>query len=213
MAIAMIKCGDRPILFNRIITFGGEPQVNANETVRYLTLMIVGCVVMGAAAYTQANDEDAHALCAHYRKTCEHILSQVHSGHIDAASVQKDAEDLIGVATKICKLYEAHHPEATELMEFVIHETDHMKHMSLADLKTKWHDGDVYKTHDVGFDTHDPKNAHYMWPADALIHPATVWVIAHDWAHNNDKEHLHQIEEELEDVLHHLGNIEKELLD
>ena len=88
-----------------------------------------------------------------------------------------------------------------------------MTKLTIPEIERLWHEHGIYNEegNELSFDIDDEDYEHFGNPLDALVHPATVVILANNWQKNHDEGALRQMKAELQEVIHHMENVREML--
>ena len=155
-------------------------------------------LVLGLVSTVSASDK------AQFEKLANNAIKSVVSGSVNADALMKDMETLVSLGKKFCKANAK--GKGTKYMNLVLSHADNMKKLSLEQIEEEWHDGGMAKANGINLEQFGHFDA-VSSAADAVIHPATCYIVLKNYKANGDKDGLDQIKDELSEVLEHLKHL------
>ena len=148
-----------------------------------------------------------------YRALANTIIESTMAQQIDTNAIIRDSQTLIKIGVTFSKAYQVKYPQSKFMMQAIIDNATAMQNLSLAEIESQWHDSDILKRgkYKVDFDIDDEDVEDFHNPKDAVVHPATVVILAKLWAKKPKKEYILQMKAELQEVLNHLKLIHSSL--
>ena len=142
-----------------------------------------------------------------FKKIASETIKQAQSG--DIKNIDKLIAlqgKLINIAKVISKDYGLTNPKAAKMMRLVVAQADKMKELSLSQIEVQWHEKAFLR--DKGITdkllSEKSKTGSYM---DAVVHPATTFILLSEFKATKDKILLQQVVGELEEVLRHVNSL------
>lgn len=151
---------------------------------------------------TSANALDV----ARFKALASQTVQDLNSGNPDIGVLIARQEELIVIGVDGCRDLAAIDPAASPVMRLVVDGAEGMKHMDLDEIEEAWHDGGVLDEHGIDFDDLDhfgPVVSHM----DAVVHPATAYLLLKQYQRDGNRAHLRQVKEELSEVIKHIGHL------
>ncbi len=166
-----------------------------------LILMAAGLIWTGLTSMSLAMD------VASYKSIAKNTIKEALSGSIsDIDKLIADQEKLVALGVQGCKDYAKKDSKYEKLMTLVVDNADKMKAMSLEEIEDKWHNGGTLYDNGIDFDAID-----HFGPAisymDAVVHPATTYIVLTQYKKTKDADLLSQVKDELSEVLEHMDHI------
>ncbi len=146
-----------------------------------------------------------------FHKLADYTIRQVDMGIIgDIDALLAIQEQLINIGreggAEYLKSGKEKNPEALRL---VLENAEKMKNLSLDEIETLWHEGNFLKS--KGIDIHEIEHFGVMNNLmDAVIHPATSYILIKEYKKTGNSDLLQQVKAELIEVLEHIRHIDDE---
>ena len=143
---------------------------------------------------------------ARFNALASETVRDLNNGDPDIAALIERQEELVAIGVEGCRKLLAQNPEAAQVMQLVIDGADRMMLMDLDEIEEAWHEGGVLAEHGVDFDDLDhfgPVVSHM----DSVVHPATAYILLKAYQKDRDRAHLHQVKEELSEVIEHIKHL------
>lgn len=169
-------------------------------------LIAVILLVTGVSFISQAGAADFND----YRKLANHTISEVESGPISRASVDKliaNQEKLIEIGVMAISEYIEKHPDIANVLNYVKYNASTMQNLNLAEIQTLWHEGGFMKSKGVDISKAFDKKSAVSGLVDTVVRPATVIIVLNEYKKKADKKYLQQVKNQLGKVLARLDSI------
>ncbi len=169
---------------------------------RIVAVLAISAGVCFAANATTIDKEE-------YIKTAQETIKKVKRGKVK----EKDLDKLVANQNKLIRLaiegalsFAEDSPKDRKMMHLTVLNSERMKNLSLDQIEKDWHGGDYMRTHGIEInDISHVSDAMNLY--DAIIHPATALIALEQYRKDGDAGHLVQVEDELTEVVMHVGQI------
>ncbi len=145
-----------------------------------------------------------------FRKIAKNTISEVSSGKIDNASIDKliaNQETLIKIGISAMGEYAESNPKVADVLNIVKDKAPSMQKLSLSEIEAQWHEGGYLKSKGIDVDKVLGQKSAAGSLMDTVVHPATVIIVLNEYKKKADKKYLDQVKDELDEVLNHLDMI------
>lgn len=160
--------------------------------------------VLFFTGFAQAADLEKFKEIAH--KTMQTVSTEsVSDGEID--NLIQMQEELISIGKQAIKEYSSKHPKTARMLDLVYDKADGMSKLSLAEIEAQWHEKGYLKSQGVRTEAMEEKSVTGSL-MDTVVHPATAIIALRDYRKSKDKKLLKQVNDELEEVVHHVELIQ-----
>lgn len=136
-------------------------------------------------------------------------MSKVTSGDVKDADIEKlikMQEELITIGKSAMQEYSKLHPDTSKMMGLIINKADSMASLSLPEIEAQWHEKGYLKSQGVSEAQLEEKSVTGSL-MDTVVHPATAIIALREYKKSKDKNLLQQVNDELEEVVHHVERI------
>ena len=144
-----------------------------------------------------------------FKTLAQETMSKVSNGSVSDGDIDKlikMQEEMIAIGKKACDQYAAKNPDSAKMLKLVSANADKMSSLSLGEIEEQWHEKGVLKNN--GIDTAQLEEKSVTGSLmDTVVHPATAIIALKEYKTSKDKALLQQVNDELEEVLHHVDNI------
>ena len=142
-----------------------------------------------------------------FKKIATETIKQVKGGEIKNIDELIEMQStLIHIGKAASKNYGATNPKSAKMMKLVVAQAETMKTLSLSQIETQWHEKTYLKGKGIpeSLLSDKSKPGNYM---DAVVRPATTYILLSEFKRTKDKNLLIQVVDELEQVLHHVDSL------
>ena len=161
---------------------------------------IFSVITLCVAATVQAADMGKFVQIAH--KTMDTVKSGSISNN-DADALIKMQEELISIGKQAIKEYSTKHPKTAKMLDLVYDKADTMASLTLPEIEEQWHEKGYLKSKGIRTDALEEKSVTGSL-MDTIVHPATAIIALRDYKKSKDAKLLQQVNDELEEVVHHV---------
>ena len=172
----------------------------SNRAMREAGLIVIGLILLGFITTVSAAD------LTEYKRLAEDTIKQAQDGVKDIDQLIAQQEKLMQIGIAACDDYAKKHPKTKSVLELVTSNADTMKQLTLNEIEEKWHHGGELKK--IGYEVKEDHFGQVGNLIDAVIHPATTYIVLTKYKQDGNKEHLEQVVAELSEVLVHLQYLE-----
>ena len=170
-------------------------------------LKTIGMVSMVAMlTFSAANALEKETFTAIAKET----ITQALSGSISDIDglIAKQAK-LVALGVAGCQKYanSTSDPVHKKIMELVIRDAEKMKSMDLDSIEEHWHEGGILAAEGIDMDKLG-QSSEVISLMDTVVHPATSYIALKEYKKSQDSDLLDQVKDELDEVLHHLEQIQ-----
>ncbi len=170
-------------------------------------VMMVGLVLVLISQQAVADEDNTSLDKEIYREIATQSIELLQTD-LDEESINallKMQDRLILLAAVECIRFAELNPEHATLMNLAIDNNQTMKSLSLEEIEADWHQGGVAREHGIDWDGM-PHFSPAVNAVEAVVHPATVYILLELYRDDGDAEHLMQAIDELNEVLQHLSS-------
>ncbi len=136
-----------------------------------------------------------------FKKLADATIEQAKSGQIkNIDKLIKMQGQLLSLGKAASKNYGATNPKAAKMMKLIVSQAEKMKTLSLSQIEAQWHEKSYLKGKGIpdALLADRSKTGIYL---DAVINPATTFILLSEYKATKDSKLLKQVVGELEEVL------------
>lgn len=144
-----------------------------------------------------------------YEKYAMNTIRQMNSGvvgDIDAMIAVQEELMILGLEGGVD--YLQRNPEGGKPLALVLENAEDMKSLSLDEIEAQWHEGGFLKKKGI-----DPEKIDHFGPMmslmDAVIHPATSYLLMKEYKQTGNPDLLVRVKAELFEVLEHVKHVDE----
>ncbi len=165
-----------------------------------MNIFMSKCVTVIALTFGFNSIVIAHDL-SEFKKLANVTIEQAKSGQIkNIDELIKIQGQLLNLGKAASKDYGATNPKAAKMMKLIVAQADQMKSLSLSQIEAQWHEKAYLKGKGIpdALLADKSKTGIYL---DAVINPATTFILLSEYKSTRDNKLLKQVVGELEEVL------------
>lgn len=145
-----------------------------------------------------------------YKQIAQSTISEVSSGTVSNKRIDKlikNQEKLIKIGVSAMSEYIDKNPSSGEALKLVQSKAGTMQNLTLSEIEQQWHEGGYLKSKGIDVDKILGQKSAAGSLMDTVVHPATVIIVLEEYRKKHNKKHLLQVKDELDEVIHHLDQI------
>ncbi len=163
--------------------------------------LLTASVLLGLVTIANAGEFDK------FKELAQETIKQVNGGKVsDVDKLIKMQEEMIAIGTAACQEYAAKRPDDAKMLNLVATNAAHMKGMTLTEIEAQWHEKAFLKNEGIAAAQLEEKSITGSL-MDTVVHPATTFIALNEYKKTQNKQLLTQVNNELDEVLHHIEHI------
>jgi len=140
-----------------------------------------------------------------FQKICKEIIDLVTDTKVDQAHILKKSDELMALGVDIAKDMSTHEPQCKPILDVFIQDSQEMKTLSMEDMETLYHDGEIFEKKGMKIDPDDDQYEECIEASHFIVHPATVPILLNAYNKDKDQIHLDKIKAELVTLYNHIN--------
>jgi hypothetical protein len=144
-----------------------------------------------------------------FKTLAQQTMTKVSAGSVSDSDIDeliKMQKEMIEIGKKACDQYAASNPDSAKMLKIVSSNADKMPKLTLSEIEEQWHEKGVLKSSGIEAAQLEEKSVTGSL-MDTVVHPATAIIALKEYKTSKDKALLQQVNDELEEVLHHVDKI------